>query len=87
MVSRCFLSWPGEASSHFFMPKPASQRFPVRAAVRKKRAESIRPLQLGEKGFFDKLSKFSELQKVLKTEDFNGAGHPSWVSRAHSSFP
>ena len=44
MVSRCFLSWPDEASSHFFMPKPASQRFPVRAAVRKKRAESIRPL-------------------------------------------
>ncbi|WP_418724244.1 hypothetical protein, partial [Dysosmobacter sp.] len=25
--------------------------------------------------------------KVLKTKDFNGAGHPSWVSRAHPSFP
>ncbi len=49
MVSRCFLSWPDEASSHFFMPKPASQRFPVRAAVRKKRAESIRPLEPVEK--------------------------------------
>ena len=32
------------------------------------------------------LCKFSELI-VLKTLDLTGAGHPSWVSRAHSSFP
>jgi hypothetical protein len=27
------------------------------------------------------------VKKVLKTYDFNGAGHPSWVSRPHPSFP
>ena len=32
------------------------------------------------------LCKFSE-HIVLKTLDLTGAGHPSWVSRAHSSFP
>ena len=32
------------------------------------------------------LCKFSE-RIVLKTLDLTGAGHPSWVSRAHSSFP
>ena len=32
------------------------------------------------------LCRFSE-PSVLKTIDFIDAGHPSWVSRAHSSFP
>ena len=32
------------------------------------------------------LCKFSE-RIVLKTLDLTGAGQPSWVSRAHSSFP
>ena len=32
------------------------------------------------------LCRFSELS-VLKTIDFIDAGYPSWVSRAHSSFP
>ena len=32
------------------------------------------------------LCRFSE-RTVLKTLDLTGAGHPSWVSRAHSSFP
>ncbi len=39
------------------------------------------------KSLFAPLSQFSELYKVLKTIDFNGAGHPSWVSRAHPSLP
>ena len=39
------------------------------------------------KSLFAPLSKFSELYRVLKTKDFNGAGHPSWVSRAHPSLP
>ena len=52
-------------------PPPVWRRFP--AACRK--------------SFFASLNQFSKLSKVLKTVDFNGAGHPSWVSRAHSSLP
>lgn len=37
------------------------------------------------KSLFSPLSKFQNSIKVLKTKDFNGAGHPSWVSRAHPS--
>ena len=31
--------------------------------------------------------EFLELEKVLKTYDSKDAEHPSWVSRAHPSFP
>ncbi|MDD6605132.1 MAG: hypothetical protein PUE96_04370, partial [Oscillospiraceae bacterium] len=31
--------------------------------------------------------RFQNFQKVLKSIDLNGAGHPSWVPRAHPSFP
>ena len=37
-------------------------------------------------GIFRPADTFSELL-VLKMLDFNGAGHPSWVSRAHPSLP
>ena len=53
--------------------------------------KSGRPRKSGavsvSKNFFDTLTLFSELYKVLKMLDFNGAGNPSWVSRAHPSFP
>ncbi|WP_446807321.1 hypothetical protein, partial [Dysosmobacter sp.] len=41
----------------------------------------------GRKNLFFPLPLFSELAKVLKIFDFNGAGHPSWVSRTHPFFP
>ena len=41
----------------------------------------------GRKNLFFPLPLFSELVKVLKIFDFNGAGHPSWVSRTHPFFP
>ena len=41
----------------------------------------------GRKNLFSPLPLFSELVKVLKIFDFNGAGHPSWVSRTHPFFP
>ena len=40
-----------------------------------------------EKGFSPRRTSFQNFIKVLKTKDFNGAGHPSWVSRAHPSLP
>ena len=39
------------------------------------------------KSLFSPPSLYSELQKVLNTADFNRAGNPSWVSRAHPSLP
>ena len=39
------------------------------------------------KSLFAPLTSFQNFYEVLKTWDFNGAGHPSWVSRAHPSFP
>ena len=42
---------------------------------------------LGEKFFSPSGLRFQNFQKVLKIFDFIGAGHPSWVSRAHPSFP
>ena len=41
----------------------------------------------GRKNLFFPLPLLSELVKVLIIFDFNGAGNPSWVSRAHLSFP
>ena len=41
----------------------------------------------GRKNLFFPLPLFSELVKVLKIFDFNGAGHPSWFSRTHPFFP
>ena len=41
----------------------------------------------GRKNLFFPLPLFSELVKVLKIFDFNGVGHPSWVSRTHPFFP
>ena len=41
----------------------------------------------GRKNLFFPLPLFSELVKVLKIFDFNGAEHPSWVSRTHPFFP
>ena len=40
-----------------------------------------------EKVFSPRWASFQNFIKVLKTKDFNGAGHPSWVSRAHPSLP
>ena len=43
-------------------------------------------VSVSKKSFLPPAS-FQNFIKVLKTKDFNGAGHPSWVSRAHPSFP
>ena len=43
--------------------------------------------QLFEKVFSTSCLRFQNFQKVLKSIDLNGAGHPSWVPRAHPSFP
>ena len=43
--------------------------------------------QLVEKVFSTSCLRFQNFQKVLKSIDLNGAGHPSWVPRAHPSFP
>ena len=43
--------------------------------------------QLVEKVFSTSCLRFQSFQKVLKSIDLNGAGHPSWVPRAHPSFP
>ena len=40
-----------------------------------------------EKVFSPRWTSFQNFIKVLKTKDFNGTGHPSWVSRAHPSLP
>ena len=43
--------------------------------------------QLVEKVFSTSCLRFQNFLKVLKSVDLNGAGHPSWVPRAHPSFP
>ena len=43
--------------------------------------------QLFEKVFSTSCLRSQSCQKVLKSIDLNGAGHPSWVPRAHPSFP
>ena len=43
--------------------------------------------QLVEKVFSTSCLRFQNFQKVLKSIHLNGAGHPSWVPRAHPSFP
>ena len=43
------------------------------------------PASACRKSLFAPLSQFSDLYKVLKTIDFNGAGHPSWVIYAPSA--
>ena len=53
----------------------------------KERHGAFAPCLSVSKSFFSPLSKFSELKKALKTVNLNSAGHPSWVSRAHPSFP
>ena len=55
---------------------------------RKKRSAGVfAPALRGAKNFSPRGASFQNFCKVLKTEDFNGAGHPSWVSRAHPSLP
>ena len=43
--------------------------------------------ELVEKVFSTSCLRLQNFQKVLKSIDLNGAGHPSWVPRAHPSFP
>jgi hypothetical protein len=45
------------------------------------------PSSMSKKCFRHTEASFQNLQEVLKTYDLIGAGHPSWVSRAHPSFP
>ena len=49
--------------------------------------QNRRPLSVSKKSFRLAEASFQNFIKVLKTKDFNGAGHPSWVSRAHPSLP
>ena len=50
--------------------------------AKKEQAEACS--QLVEKVFSTSCLRFQNFQKVLKSIDWNGAGHPSWVPRARA---
>ena len=60
-----------------FQPQPSGREKPL----------LLERFQLVEKVFSTSCLRFQNFQKVLKSIDLNGAGHPSWVPRAHPSFP
>ena len=53
--------------------------FNLDGAVRKRSVPAARSSQLVEKVFSTSFLRFQNFQKVLKSIDLNGAGHPSWV--------
>ena len=63
------------------------EKTPYPKSNRKKTRPRKRSFQLVEKVFSTSCLRFQNFQKVLKSIDLNGAGHPSWVPRAHPSFP
>jgi hypothetical protein len=48
---------------------------------------AVRPNSLSKKYFRQAEQVFLNPKKFRKTYDLIGAGHPSWVPRAHPSFP
>ncbi|WP_155978965.1 hypothetical protein [Oscillibacter sp. 1-3] len=44
-------------------------------------------VSLSKKYFQQAAVDLQNFKKFCKSDDFNGAGNPSWVSRTHPSFP
>ena len=71
-------------------PPPFGFSHSIRYPVKQDRAaanRSLQPLSACRKGFPPRWPYFPNFIKVLKMFDFNGTGHPSWISRAHPSLP
>ena len=81
--SSCRTPFPGFPHTPF---RPVDERFPLFLAG-PETAASPAAVSSCRKSLFDTTRHLSELQKALKDGDHHRAGHPSRVSRTHSSAP